>query len=189
MFTVVSVTLGRDRLVSDSTLVFAPNVLRFPKVVPDAALDEPDRSIRNFCTFQTDAKNFWWEGKTRFLVLDGTQHRLPLTSEMTDIFFPDSPSKYILKILFVHYNLILWLYVRVCPTPALLQSLLRRLLFPAFVAPAITTWTPLRSRSPRLSSFRCRSISACRSLTDTSTMRGSAQTQRHYKIHCCPLFP
>lgn len=121
MFTVVTVTLGRDRLVSDSTLVFAPNVLRFPKVVPDAALDEPDRSIRNFCTFQTDAKNFWWEGKTRFLVLDGTQHRLPLTSEMTDIFFPDSPSKYILKIFFVHYNLILWLYVRVCLTGSLTE--------------------------------------------------------------------
>lgn len=70
---------------------------------------------------------------------------------------------------------------------ALLQSLLRRLLFPALVAPAITTWTPPRSRSPRLSSFRCRSISACRSRTDTSTMRGSTQTQWHYKIHFCPL--
>lgn len=136
--------------------------------------------------------------KEKSCLLDGTQHRLPLThtfhsfhSEMTEIFFPDSPSKYILKIFFVHYNLTLWLCVRVCPTLALLQSLFRRLLFPALAAPAITTWTPLRSRSPRLSSFRCRSISACRSRTDTSTMRGSAQTQTrwHYKLHCCPLFP
>lgn len=52
----------------------------------------------------------------------------------------------------------------------LLQSVFRRLLFPALVAPAMTTWTPLRSRSPLLSSFRCCSISACRSHTDLSTV-------------------
>lgn len=51
-----------------------------------------------------------------------------------------------------------------------LQSVFSRLLFPALVAPAMTTCTPLRSRSPLLSSFRCRSISACRSHNDLSTV-------------------
>lgn len=49
------------------------------------------------------------------------------------------------------------------------HSALSRLLFPAFVAPAMTTCTPLRSRSPLRSSFRCRSISARRSNTAPST--------------------
>lgn len=60
-----------------------------------------------------------------------------------------------------------------------LQSMLRRLLFPALVAPAMTTWTPLRSRSPLLSSFRCRCISACKSYTDLSTV---CQRERQIEI-------
>lgn len=59
-----------------------------------------------------------------------------------------------------------------------LHRVFRRLLFPAFVAPAITTCTPLRSRSPLLSSFRCRSISACRSHTDLSTWGGGETEER-----------
>lgn len=51
------------------------------------------------------------------------------------------------------------------------HSVFSRLLFPAFVAPAMTTCTPLRSRSPLRSSFRCRSISAWRSNTAPSTVR------------------
>ena len=47
--------------------------------------------------------------------------------------------------------------------------MLSRLLFPALVAPAMTTWTPLRSLSPRLSSFRWPSTSLCRAHTHPST--------------------
>lgn len=159
-----------------------------------------NRSIRTFALFKQMVKTrsgFWWEWKIRFLVLY-VQHRLALTHTHFTLsesilrwqisFFlirnQNIDKKYSLYII----TLIFSLYMSVCPALALLQSLLRRLLFPALVAPAITTWTPPRSRSPRLSSFRCRSISACRSHTDTSTMKGS-QTRWHYKIHFCPLFP
>lgn len=183
MFTVVSVTLGRDLTPRWCLHQMCCDSLKSFLMLHWMSQIDPSET---FALFKQMLKTSDEKEKPGFLCLMGRSTDF-LWLLRWHIFFPDSPSKYILKIFFVHYNLILWLYVRVCP--ALLQSLLRRLLFPAFVAPAITTWTPLRSRSPRLSSFRCRSISACRSLTDTSTMRGSAQTQRHYKIHCCPLFP
>ncbi len=66
----------------------------------------------------------------------------------------------------------------------LLQSVLRRLLFPALVDPAMTTWTPLRSRSPLLSSLRCRSISARRSHTDLSTAQRQRGEQDVTKVSC-----
>lgn len=72
MFTVVTVTLGCDWLVSDSTLVFAPNVLRFPKVVADAAgwMNRIDPS-ETFALFKQMLKTSDEKEKSGFLCLMG----------------------------------------------------------------------------------------------------------------------
>lgn len=54
-------------------------------------------------------------------------------------------------------------------TNCFLHSRLKRLLLPALVDPAITTCTPLRSRSPLRSSERCVCISTCSLDTAVST--------------------
>lgn len=54
-------------------------------------------------------------------------------------------------------------------TSCFLHSRLKRLLFPALVDPAMTTCTPLRSRSPLRSSERCFCISTCSLDTAVST--------------------
>ena len=50
-----------------------------------------------------------------------------------------------------------------------LHRMLRRLLFPAFGAPTMATWTPLRSLSPLLPSLRCSVISFWSRITSPLT--------------------